>query len=155
MYWLYPSQKQTKKKKTQPKNRKEKKNTTHRARKGTANSPHKPDPKEHPKKPPRNIWSLFTNSKRKGTYKSRESNGWKWQSFTDRQQRNHFINMPFSHLLLQRDALPRFGAPPKNAYNVFCDWQRWKTPTTRDIQLSQNKACVFGVSSTDLKTFFL
>lgn len=160
--WLYPSQKQTKIRKNKPTKpnrkteREKKKNTTHRGREGTANPPHKPDPKEHPQKtPPRNIWSLFTNSKRKGTYKSRESNGWKWQSFTDRQQRNHFINMPFSHLLLRKDALPRFGAPPRNAYNVFCFRQRWKTPTTKDIQLSQNKACVFGVSSTDLKTSLL
>lgn len=66
VYWLYPSHKQPNK---TTKEQKGKKNTTRRGREGTANSPHKPDPKEHPKKPPRNIWSLFTDSERKGTYK--------------------------------------------------------------------------------------
>lgn len=100
-------------KKTQKQTERKTHNTQGREGGGIANSPHKPDPKEHPKKPNKNIWSLFTNSKIKGTYKSRESIGWKWQSFTDRQQINHFINMPFSHLLLWRDALPRFAASPK------------------------------------------
>lgn len=49
--------------------------------------------------------------------------------------------------------------PPKNAYSVFSDWQRWKNPDNqRYSALSEQSMFVFGVSSTNLKLclfFFL
>lgn len=150
MYWLYPSQK---KKQTQKQTERKTHNTQGREG-GLQIHPTNQIQRNTSKKPNKNIWSLFTYSKIKGTYKSRESIGWKWQSFTDRQQRNHFINMPFSHLLLWRDALPKFAASPKKMLIMYLvTGSSGKIPTTNAIQLSQNRVCVCGVSSTDLKLF--
>lgn len=142
-----PQTKRTKTEKKNPQN--------HNTQRGIAkSSPHKPDPKElnkrKTKNPKEHVWSLFTNSKRRVTYRSREKalaeNGSHSQTGN---KEITFIKMPFSHLWLWTGCFAYICSIPQKLLTIFLVTGR--DGKSRQRELSQNRLGLFWISSTELK----